>query len=149
MKRFNAVQLIDVDNTGAATTAEKLKRAIDLDTISQDPLTREHFGFSKVENVDGEVNLVGLYTGLFHYLNTSAAKVHQWQEQNVLAEGILEEYHPRESGYLAWFKKHLHVVDRDYVRSGGLKAPPAQGENLSDEFYSDRVLYTEKGRQWL
>lgn len=108
-----------------------------MDTIPTDPLTREHFGFSKCENADGEVNLVGLYTGLFLYLNVTAAQVHEWQTDNKLAGEILEAYSPQESGYLKWFMKNKHLVDANYVRPGGQKAPPAQGERISENFYDD------------
>lgn len=138
-KSLNSVHLRDIDYTGLKNSAEKLKKTINGDTIPTDPETRDHFGFSRVDNVDGEVNLSGLYNGLFNYLANppSTDEIHEWQKQNKIADGILKAYGTRESGYFAWFKKNMHVVDQKYVRSGGPKAPLVQGEKLSDEFYND------------
>ena len=116
---------------------------IELDTIPTDPLTQEHFGFSKLENMDGEVNLAGLYTGLFFYLEGGAEEVYEWQQKIKLAEGILRACHPRKSGYLAWFKKNQHVVDDDCINLKGPKAPPKQAETLSEDFYNESL-----GRWW-
>lgn len=129
------VDIQEVDMNGTKNTAEILKRAIDMDTIPTDHLTREHFGFSKCDDTDGEVNLGGLYEGLLSatYLGVTTKQIHQWQTDNKLAAAILDAYYPQESGYLNWFKQNQHLVDANYVRPGGLKAPPSHGERISED----------------
>lgn len=50
-------------------TAEKLKEAVDADVFPSDPLTLEHFGFSKVKTIEEEINLHDLYQGLLIHLH--------------------------------------------------------------------------------
>lgn len=116
------VDIKEVDTKGAENTAEILERAIDNDTIPTDPLTREHFGFSKCNNTGDEMKLGGLYEGLLSYLGVTAKQLHEWQRDNKLAARILEAYYPQESGYLKWFRKNTHYLDATYVRPGGLIA---------------------------
>ena len=47
--------------SAATTTAEKLKEAVDADVFPSDPLTREHFGFTRTRTMEEETNLLGLY----------------------------------------------------------------------------------------
>lgn len=113
------VGIKEVDTKGAENTAEIRKRAIDMDTIHTDPLTREHPDLGKCNSTDDEVNLGGLYTGLLSpvHLGVTAKQIHEWQRNNKLAAGILEAYYPRESEYLRWFTKNQHLVDVNYVPS--------------------------------
>lgn len=116
----NGLVFLDTATIAAATTtAEKLKEAVDADLFPSDPMTREHFGFSKVNTIEEETYLFGLYQGLLiHLPNPPCAETVQgWQEQNKIAEGIYNSYknqHGR-SWYFDRFKKHKHFVDQTYV----------------------------------
>ena len=102
------------------TTAENLKEAVDWDEIPSDPLTREQFGFSKVDSIEEESKLLGLYQGfLIHLPNPpSTETVQGWQEKNKIAEGIHHVYKSQRgrNQYFDWFKSHQHFVDQTYVK---------------------------------
>ena len=112
---------LDVATASAATTtAEILKEAVDADVFPSDTLTRNHFGFSKVNSIEEETNLLGLYQGLLiHLPNPPSTKtVQDWQKKNTIAVGIHHSYksqHGR-SWYFDWFKNHQHFVDQTYVK---------------------------------
>ncbi|KAK3166749.1 hypothetical protein OEA41_009874 [Lepraria neglecta] len=91
---LNNVDIREVDYSGTTTTAERLMRAIEQDGLPQDLLTREHFGLSKVDKLDDELKLMGLYKGLLVLLDNppSTKTLHGWQQSNKLAEGILKAY---------------------------------------------------------
>lgn len=55
-------------NSAATTTAEKLKEAVDAEIFPSDPLTREHFGFSRASTMKEETKLLGSYQGLLIHL---------------------------------------------------------------------------------
>ena len=104
-----------------ATTAEKLREGVNWDEIPSDPLTREQFGFSKVDGIEEESKLLGLYQRLFIHLPNprSTETVQGWQENNKIAGGISQMYksqHGR-NRYFDWFKSHQHLVDQTYVKS--------------------------------
>ena len=103
-----------------ATTAEKLIEAAKWDEIPSDTLTREQFGFNKVDSIEEESKLLGLYQGLFIHLPSppSSETVQGWQKNNKIAGGICHRYksqHGR-SRYFDWFKSHQHFVDQTYVK---------------------------------
>ena len=114
---MNDIDIREVDYSGTTTTAERLMRAIEQDGLPQDLLTREHFGLSKVDRLDDELKLMGLYKGLLVLLDNprSTKTLHGWQQSNKLAGGILKAYSGRESGYLK------------------------RGETISDDFYKDML----------
>ena len=102
-------------NSAAKSTAERLKEAIDADVFPSDPLTREHFGFSRASTVEEETNLLALYQGLLIHLPDppSTKTLQGWQERNKLAGGIYHAYksqHGR-STYFDWFTKNQHIVE--------------------------------------
>ena len=117
----NQEEDLNVANTlPTATTAKRLIEAAKWDEILSDPLTREQFGFSKVDSIDEESKLLGLYQGLFIHLPSppSTETVQGWQEKNKIAGGICHSYksqHGR-SRYFDLFKSHQHFVDQTYVK---------------------------------
>ena len=101
------------------TTAEELREAVDWDEIPSHPLTREQFGFSKVDNIEEESKVLGLYQGLLIHLPNppSTETVQGWQEKNKIAEGIYHVYksqHGRNQ-YFDWFESHQHFNYQTYV----------------------------------
>ena len=122
-----------------AARQPRLMRAIEQDSLPRDLLIREHFGLSKVDKLDDELRLMGLYKGLLVLLDNppSTKTLHRWQQSNKLAKGILKAYSGRESGYLSWFKKNKHLVDQNYANPKDPRAPPKRGETISDDFYKD------------
>ena len=114
------------------TTAEYLIRACEQDLLPSNPLVRQQFGFSKVNDPEEETCLFGLYTALFLMLTypPSADTVQQWVAKNELAKGICHTYeiHAGVSGYFDWFKKNQHVVDQNYVNPRGPWNPTGDSE---------------------
>ena len=86
------------------------------------PFVRHHFGFSKVDSVEEETCLQGLYKGLFILPRSpSRGEILDWVQEDKLADGI-ESYYSKcksQSGYFNWFKKNKHVLSRNYERVGG------------------------------
>ncbi|KAL8795382.1 MAG: hypothetical protein Q9195_002123 [Heterodermia aff. obscurata] len=109
------------------TTAQILEDAVFEDVIPSDPLTREHFGFSKVNSCEEETCLLGLYQGLLLYptKRPTLETVQGWQQKNKLAGGIYHFYKSQgaDSGYFRWFKKNQHYFSQDYKRAEGVWAP--------------------------
>lgn len=118
-------------------TAEKLRQAISYSSVPLDPLTREHFGFSKVDTYEDEVRLIGLYKGLLYLLPQppSLKTVEQWQLNNKIAGGIYHTYKSQggESDYFSWFKKNQHIVDRNYANPNGPRDAPSSRSTTLDE----------------
>ena len=107
------------------TTAEILEEAICVhDKIPADSLTRQHFGYSKVDSVEEESCLQGLYKGLFLFPRPPHRReIQEWVQQDKLAEGIERYYSGARSGYFNWFKKNKHVFSQSYERAEGPWAP--------------------------
>ena len=109
------------------STAQILQYAVLKDIFPTDPLTREHFGFSKVNSYEEETCLLGLYQGLLKYLPSipSVETVQGWQQKNKLAGGIYHCYKSQDanSGYFRWFKRNQHLFSQDYKRPEGVWAP--------------------------
>lgn len=113
-----------------ATTAEKLIEAAKWDEIPSHPLTREQFGFNKVDSIEKESKLLGLYQGLFILPSPPRSETVQgWQKKNKIAEGICHWYksqHGR-SRYFDWFKNHQYFVDQTYVKPNSHNEPSMSG----------------------
>ena len=109
------------DADSPATTAELLKEQVSrLSKIPSDPLVRQQFGYSKVDSVEEEICLQGLYKGLFMLsCGPSPDEIEEWVQQDKLAEGIERSYGGGQSGYLNWFKRNKHVFSQSYERVGG------------------------------
>ena len=107
------------------TTAEILKDNVCfLDLIPTDPLVRQHFGYSKVNSVEEETCLQGLYKGLFLVSRPpTSVQIQEWVRQDKLAEGIEKYYLGYRSGYFNWFKKNKHVLSQRYERVDGPWSP--------------------------
>lgn len=125
---------------GAATsTAKKLKEAVDADEFPLDSLTREHFGFSKVDSIEEESCLLGLYQGLLLLLSDppSIKTIQGWQEKNKIAGGVYHYYKSQRgrSWYFKWFMKHQQYVDQTYVNPRGPRAPPEHGAPMDLSFW--------------
>ena len=108
----------------STTTAQILGDAVRADQIPSDPLTRDHFGLSKVNSYEEETCLMGLYSGLLLFLPRppSLATLQGWQENDKLADGIYHTYKSQkgESSYFIWFKKNQHLVSQSYQRPEGV-----------------------------
>ncbi|KAL8787400.1 MAG: hypothetical protein Q9195_007775 [Heterodermia aff. obscurata] len=110
------------------SSAEILEANVTLsDIIPSDPLVRQQFGYSKVNSVEEETCLQGLYKALLDLLphSPSSSELQDWVQQDKLAEGI-EGYYTRfgaQSGYFNWFKRNKHVFSQRYERVGGPWAP--------------------------
>ena len=88
--------------TNLPTTTEILKVAVDADMIPSHPLTRQHFGFSKVTCVEEESCLLGLYQGLFMLPSPPRLdRVQGWVKKDKLAGAIYSYYKSNQahSGY--------------------------------------------------
>ena len=113
-------------NVAVPTTAAMLKDALDADLIPRDPLTRQHFAFSKVSSPEEETCLVGLYQGLFQLPSPpSLETLQKWQQNDKLAGGIYYSYKSQQarSGYFNWFNKNQHIFSQTYARPEGEWAP--------------------------
>ena len=77
-----------------STTAEFLMQAVmSFDTVPDDPLVRQQFGYSKVNSVEEETCLQGLYKGLFLLpCSPSHDELQEWVLQDKLAEGVESRY---------------------------------------------------------
>ena len=124
------------------STADILIENVTLyDKIPSDPLVRQQFGYSKVNSVEEETCLQGLYKGLLDFLPSSPSsdELQQWVQRDRLAQGI-EIYYTRfgaQSGYFNWFKRNKHVLSQSYERAGGPWAPDEK------RFRSDRKKLNE------
>ena len=86
---------LDTATTAAATkTAEKIEEAVDADVFPPNPLTQERLGFSKVDKIEEESNLLALYRGLLIHLSNPLCTetVQGWQEKTEIATGIYHAY---------------------------------------------------------
>ena len=119
------------------TTAYTLFEAVRQDVFPTDSLTREHFGFSKVNNQEEETCILGLYYGMLCMLQKtpSLETVQGWVTKNKLAGGIYHTYKDQgaDSRYFKWFKKNQHFFDQNYVNPRGSKAPLEPGDCLNME----------------
>ncbi|KAF6238331.1 hypothetical protein HO173_003611 [Letharia columbiana] len=139
---------LDVATTSAATTiAEKLKGAVDAEVSPSNPLTREHFGFIKVNTVEEKTILLGLYQGLLiHLPNPPCTETVQgWQEKTKIAGGIYDSHQSQHGRgwYFNWCKYHQHFVDQTYVDPHNVMYCPSVEErpdsSLSWNSYGHRV----------
>lgn len=101
VNRCNTVDMKHtVDSAGMTNAAEIPERTAKFDFVPKDILTREHFGLAKCKDLDEEVNLLGLYQGLFSTLAVSFGEAHEWQNANKIPDNVLEKYSGWESKYL-------------------------------------------------
>lgn len=126
------------------TTAHKLREAVIQDVFPTDPLTREHFGFSKVDNQEEETCILGLYDCMFRKLRMSPSleTVQGWVTKNKLAAGIYHTYksNDADSRYFKWFKKNRQFFDQNYVNPRGPKAPLENGDRLDVERFKKLTM---------
>ena len=110
-----------------STTAEFLIEAVSyLDTVPDNPLVRQQFGYSKVNSIEEETCLQGLYKGLFLLpCSPSSDELQEWVLQDKLAEGVENRYMRcgARSGYFNWFKRNKHVLSQRYERVEGPWSP--------------------------
>ena len=133
------------DGPGSMTTAEKLQVAVDADMFPSDPLTRQQFGFAKVNNQEEKTCVLGLYIGLFLLSRPPTLDTLQsWVAKNRLAQGIQYSYKSQmgESGYFRWFMKNRKFFDQDYVNPNGPRAAPENGTRVDQDLF-DKL--TKKG----
>ena len=131
------------DGEDSMTTAEKLKEAVDADEFPFDPLTRQQFGFAKVNSHEEETCVLGLYIGLFNHLPwpPTPNTVQGWVTSNELEQRIQEMYERQtmkgSSGYFHWFSKNKHFFDQDYVNPNGPRLTPEYGAGINRELFEE------------
>ena len=133
------------------TTAQILHDAVFADKIPTDPLTRDHFGFSKVNSYEEESCLLGLYQGLLMHLplrRPTLETVQGWQRKNKLAGGIYYCYkcQDAESGYFDWFKKNQDFLSQDYKRPEGPWTPVERPTSV-DEQKLQATIYPKRSKK--
>ncbi len=79
-----------MDCTHAKHTVKKSEQTIDHEAMPINRLTRDHFGFSKLETIEDKVDHIGVYQGLMFYLEYAPGSrtLHRWQQDNKIAEGF-------------------------------------------------------------
>ena len=131
------------DESDSMTTAEKLLEAVNADESPLDPLTRQQFGFAKVNNHEEETCVLGLYIGLFVHLPRPPTPdmVEDWVTKNELAQHIQEMYERQtmkgSSGYFHWFLKNKHFFDQNFVNPNGPKAAPEHGTCINRKLFEE------------
>ena len=127
------------DGFGSMTPAENLKKAVDADKFPTDPLTRQQFGFAKVNTHEEETCVLGLYIGLLILLPRTPTldTLQEWVAKNELAQGIQESYESQlgESGYFNWFLKNKRFFNQDYVNPNGPRAAPEDGSCVDQDLF--------------
>ncbi len=82
--------------------------------IPNHPQTREEYGFNRV-HPEEEGKLVGLYTGLIHYLGISPDELHEWKKKGIFVAKIKEKYEELPESnrglYYPWFLRNEHVLN--------------------------------------
>ncbi|KAL6307475.1 hypothetical protein BKA93DRAFT_893568 [Sparassis latifolia] len=96
-------------------SADYLYLACLKDTFPDDSDTLNDYGFSRLLSVGDQSKLLGLYRGVFLYMNTNVRDLHKWQLEGTLAANIIAMYEkiPEGSrgGYYPWFLQNRHIVD--------------------------------------
>jgi hypothetical protein len=98
------------------TTADFLSADAIRDEIPTDPQTRDDFGFSRCRTRNEESHLLGLYQGMVAVSDdVYAPDVHEWRQQGILADKIIEYYTRIPEGhrgsYFQWFTRNRHILD--------------------------------------
>ena len=134
------------------TPAENLKMAVNADKFPSDPLTRQQFGFAKVNNHEEETCVLGLYIGLLNLLprNPSLDTLQGWVAKNELAQGIQNSYESQmgESGYFSWFLKNKKFFDQKYVNPSGPRAAPENGSRVDQDLFDELTGRAAKNRSY-
>lgn len=99
-------------------TAYYLSRACEEGLLPVHTQTRKDFGFEKTEELLGahaQHKLLGLFYGLFAYLDVSEKEVQRWQAEGRMVEEVKNAYArlaPRDRGeFYEWFLAHPYVLD--------------------------------------
>ncbi|KAJ5560361.1 hypothetical protein N7513_002760 [Penicillium frequentans] len=100
------------------TAADILFDDVLKDQIPNDEETCEAFGFSRCGHAREKSHLLGVYQGLFLYIQDpeiSPVNLHKWQKKGMLVTKIIEKFSavPENSrgGYFPWFLRNQHVLD--------------------------------------
>ncbi|OSC97932.1 hypothetical protein PYCCODRAFT_1047383 [Trametes coccinea BRFM310] len=100
------------------STVYHLARACRRDLIPVDWHTRKDYGFDRAGQAfggAGESKLLGVYIGLFNYLNVPPKDVRTWRDEGRLVEGIKEAFDkiPAQSrgAYYPWLMQNRFILD--------------------------------------
>jgi hypothetical protein len=100
-------------------TAYYLARDCRRDRLPDDHQTCEDYGFSRAFTAENRSKLLGLYIGLFNYLNVSPKMVHSWRLNGTLVEKIKESFEElpvsSRGGYYPWFLENQYILEETKV----------------------------------
>ncbi|KAJ2973210.1 hypothetical protein NUW54_g12106 [Trametes sanguinea] len=104
------------------STVYHLARACRRNLIPVDSQTRKDYGFDKAGQAfggKGESNLLGVYIGLFIYLDIPPQEVRKWRDEGRLIAGIKEVFeeippHAR-GGYYPWLMQNQFILDDSFT----------------------------------
>ena len=102
-------------------SAYYLARACYRDLLPIDKQTLEDYGFNKAFTPYNQTMLMGLYQGLFKYLEINPKTVLSWKRKGILIQEIkkvFEEIPPQNrGGYYPWFLEHQDLLDPSHEPS--------------------------------
>ena len=96
-------------------SAYHLRRSCFLDLFPTDKQTLEDYGFNRAHTPFNQMMLLGLYQGLFKYLEINPETVLTWKREGILIQEIIKVFEripPQNRGqYYPWFLEHQDLLD--------------------------------------
>ncbi|KAI1501064.1 hypothetical protein F5X99DRAFT_383772 [Biscogniauxia marginata] len=104
-------------NSRPITTADYLYENCIADDYPDDPDVLEDFGFNRCKTHYEKTNLLGVYIGLFKFLDVQPDEVDVWRRENSLLKNITRLYEEipevARGGYFPWLLRNPHVLSQD------------------------------------
>jgi hypothetical protein len=119
--------IFDCNRTKPIPTSYYLYRAALRDEFPQDEKTRQDYGFARTAIACEHSKLLGLYRGLFIYLEVNPGDVHRWRKNGTLIQEIknaFDAWPPQNRGqYYPWFLQNQYLLDPNYNQPEDLSLP--------------------------
>lgn len=116
------------------TTADFLYENCVQDEIPDDPEVLADFGFNRCKTQSEVSHLLGVYIGLFKYLDVPSEHVDAWRRENTLLANITRCFQevPESSrgSYYPWLLRNTHVLEQSAPDSAGMPFGPGYGQRL-------------------
>lgn len=110
--------IFDCNPKRPIATVYYLSRACFEDLIPVHVQTRRDFGFEKAKELVGgraQSMLLGLWIGVFRYLDVPEKEVQKWQAEGRMVEAVKAEFArippQAQGGYFQWFLEHQNILD--------------------------------------
>ncbi|KZP17693.1 hypothetical protein FIBSPDRAFT_933890 [Athelia psychrophila] len=101
--------------TKPINTAYYIAQAVIQDRFPDHEQALEDYGFTRAFSMENRSNLLGLYKGLYMYLDVAPKDLHRWRVRGILVQEIKAAFEKipesHRGGYYPWFLKNQWILE--------------------------------------